>query len=102
MTATIDVLDTEFAGAMKVRIVEVDITSYTAGGEPFAPSDAGMHRFQFVTAEPDENGYVANYDYDGELIRVFTADYDAAADGPLIDAGGGTDAGVVRLFCVGR
>lgn len=99
MTATIDVLDTEFAGAMKVRIVEVDITSYTSGGEAFTPNDAGMHRFQYVTAQSDENGYMFTYDYDNEAIQA----YEASTDGSGLDeAAGATDVGVVRLFCVGR
>jgi len=99
MTATVDVLDTEFAGAMKVRIVEVDVTSYTASGEPFTPSDAGMHRFQFVAAQSDENGYYFTYDYTNEVIKA----YEASTDGSALDeAGGTTDVGVVRLMCLGR
>lgn len=99
MTATIDVLDTEFAGAMKVRIVEVDVTSYTADGEPFTPSDVGMHRFQYVTASTDENGYMFAYDYDNEVLEA----YEASTDGSALDeVAGSTDVGVARLMCVGR
>lgn len=99
MTKSVTLDGTEFAGAMKVRFADVDITSYTAGGESFTPNDAGMHRFQYVAANSTENGYVFVYDYTNETVKA----YEASTDGSTLDeAAGTTDVGTVRLMCIGR
>lgn len=99
MTKSVTIDHTEFAGAMKVRIATVDITSYTNGGESFTPSDMGMHRFQFVCPIADEKGYLVTYDTAGEQLFA----YEAGADGGEFDeAGGSTNVGEVEVMAFGR
>lgn len=99
MTKSVTINDTEFAGAMKVRIADVDITSYTADGEPFTPSDMGMHRFQFVSVFSTENGYYFTYNYSNEEIEAWEASTDGSA---LDEVSGTTDVGTVRVMAFGR
>lgn len=99
MTKSVTINDTEFAGAMKVRIADVDITSYTNGGEGFTPSDMGMHRFQFVSVFSTENGYLFTYDYTNEQILAYEAGADGAALDEVADT---TDVGTTRVMAFGR
>lgn len=118
MTREITVNDTEFAGAMKVRILTVDITNYdddTGGdGEPLAPADVGMSRFQHVSVEVDPGAAtgattqvnaVAQFDSENEALRLFQqsdsggGDSDADLVEVPSDANEGT---VVNVFAVGR
>lgn len=117
MTKTVDVQATEFAGAMKVRIVDVDITNYDDGasgnGESFTPSDAGMHRFQSVQAEvkygdgtaTTVQDCVAQYDWTNESIRLLQQS-DASgsdSDANLVEVPQNSNEGAeVRLTCFGR
>lgn len=117
MTKSVDIQDTEFAGAMKVRVVDVDITNYdddgAGDGESFVPSDAGMHRFQDVQAQVmfGEGGAgavqncVAQYDWNAESIRLLqqsdTGDTDADAE--LVEVPSNANEGAkVRVTCFGR
>lgn len=117
MTRDITVTDTEFPGAMKVRFVDVDITDYDSDGagdgEPFAPSDIGMHRFQTVNAEVKFGegsattvvNCVAQYDYQNNSIRLLqqsdSGGTDSDADLIEVPSNAGEGA-VVRLECKGR
>lgn len=117
MTSTIDITDTEFAGAMKVRIADVDITNYdddaNGDGESFTPSDAGMHRFQAVIPEVKVGAggastvadAVAQYDWSNEAIRLFEQANDGTgtADDPLTEVPSNSNEGVeVNVICIGR
>ena len=118
MTRDITVDDTEFAGAMKFRIVTVDVTNYdddTGGdGEPLAPADVGMSRFQHVSAEVDPGATtaattqvnaVAQFDSANDALRLFQqsdsggTDSDADLVEVPSDANEGT---VVNVLAVGR
>jgi hypothetical protein len=117
MTRDISVTDTEFPGAMKVRFVDVDITNYDDGsngnGEPFAPSDIGMHRFQTVNAEVKYGegdattvvNCVAQYDYQNDSIRLLHQSNDGTGttDDELVEVPSDSNEGaMVRLECKGR
>lgn len=117
MTKTVDIKDTEFAGAMKVRIVDVDITNYDDGaggsGESFTPSDAGMHRFQAVNPEVmfGEGGAttvlncVAEYDWANTSIRLLHQSNDGTgtSDDALVEVPSNSNEGAkVRVTCFGR
>lgn len=117
MTKSVDIQDTEFAGAMKVRIVDVDITNYDSDaggdGEGFTPSDAGMHRFQAVDLERKvgEGGAttvqkcVAQYDWSNESIRLYQQSDSGStdADADLVEVPSNSNEGAkVRAVCLGR
>lgn len=117
MARTIDVLDTEYAGAMRVRVVEMDISNYdddaSGDGEAFTASDAGMHRFQTVQAEvmfgegsaTTVVNCVAQYDWANESVRLLhqSADGTGTTDDELVEVPSNADEGAkVRLTCYGR
>lgn len=117
MTKTVDIISTEFAGAMKVRIVDVDITNYDDGangnGESFTASDAGMHRFQAVSAEVKygEGGAstvqdcVAQYDWGQESLRLLQQSDSGGtdSDAELVEVPQNSNEGAkVRVTCFGR
>ena len=112
MTSTIDILDTEFVGQMRTRIVEVDVTNYddNAGGdgESFSPKDAGLNRFKHVSAEVNPGGgsagtvvnAVAQYDWDEEALRLYYAGTDGSE---LSEVSSNANEGAeVRLMCFGQ
>lgn len=112
MTRSVEVTDTEFPGAMKVRFVDVDISNYdsdgSGDGESLAPSDVGMHRFQTVNAEVKFGegsattvvNCEAQYDYQNDAIRLL---YGGTDGGTLSEVASNANEGaMVRLECKGR
>lgn len=88
------------AGDHRYAVVTLDITSLAAAGAE--AYDAGSkHSIDDVwgaTVLGQENpGYVFGYDPDAGNVTVQYADYDAAADGTLIDVPSTTDVGTVTL-----
>lgn len=66
-------------------IVDVDFdSSYPTGGESLTPDSVGLGKIDFCLASPTA-GYVFEYDYTNEKLKAFYADYDAVADGALIE-----------------
>ena len=117
MTRSIDVTDTEFLGAVKTRIVEVDITNYdddgNNDGESLTPSDVGMNRFQKVNpevmfGEGDATtvvNCVAQYDYSNESLRLLVQENDGtgSSNDELVELGSNNNEGAkVLLACMGR
>lgn len=93
MTRTVDHDEVEFAGAMTVRFIDVDVTSYDQGGESFSTQDAGMSRFQRVFVESvDGDSVRAEYDRANNNIMLFDGGTEAA---------GGTTA-TVEVTAIGR
>lgn len=45
-------------GNLKMRVQEMDVTSYDQGGEDFAPGDVNMRRFIFVLPLATDNDNV--------------------------------------------
>ncbi|MCK6620335.1 MAG: hypothetical protein HUU32_12790 [Calditrichaceae bacterium] len=73
-----------------VRVVYLDITfdsSYPTGGEPF---ETGLDTVLSANIEPS-GGYIFKYDYTNRKILAYYADYDAVADGALIQVADTTD-----------
>ncbi len=89
-------------GGIRSRIVDVTFpSSYTSGGESFTYSDAGLDTaIYFVVTPSCMNGYTFEYDADHDKIIVYYADYDASADGALIEVADTTDLGGVTIRCL--
>lgn len=93
MARKVNLDETEFAGGMKHRFLDVEVTSYNQGGEDFTPEDAGMVRHQKLLVDAvGGNGYRAEYDRNNEKVLL----YDSS--GEL--AGGST--AQLRVMAVGR
>lgn len=75
MTRTLTKLErTEYVGAVKVRKYEVDITSYTTGGEALTPGDVRLNRFiDYSITNPAADGVYAQYDEANEKLVVYAA-----------------------------
>ena len=101
MTKTVTIQDQYVQGNKKVVIADVDITSYTSGGEPLTPADLGLQGINYVSMKSTENGYDFSYDYTNQKIIARYYDYDAAADGVAIAVPATTDVGTLRLKAEG-
>lgn len=93
-------------GRHRVKIVKVTFdNSYASGGESFTPADVGMAAFDLVLVSVDANalgGYVVQYDYTAQKLRVFEEEA-AAAGGPLLEEGAvDLSTLVVRVLCIGE
>ena len=91
-------------GNKRVRVVDVDFdSSYPTGGESLTAADLGLSVVDIVIPSP-KSGYVFEYDYTNSKLKAYWADYDAGADGALIEVGNGTDLHTVtdvRLLAMG-
>lgn len=96
----------ENLGVRQVEEVTKDITSLTnAGGEPLSTwtADSGLDVVENAQVVAQENpGYHMVHDHLTDEIAVMYADYDAAADGALIDVPATTDVGEIRVRLEGR
>lgn len=82
------------AGFRTVRKVDFD-SSYPTGGEAITDAQLGFSKApDWVEIEP-KSGYVFEYDGTNDKIKVFMADYDAVADGALIEANNTRDLSAV-------
>ncbi len=93
MTVEITLAETEFAGAQKIRHVDIDVTSYEQGGETITPADLGMNRFQKVHVDA-----VGGTPVRAEFAREEGAVY--LFNGGTEAAGGTTEP--LRVMAVGR
>jgi hypothetical protein len=91
-----------------VNAVVADIafdSSYPTGGESLTKTDLGfVTGVEFLLAEP-ASGYSFEYDHTNEKLIARYADYDAAADGALIQVPNTTDLSAVtgvRVIAFGR
>lgn len=93
-------------GALEVDHVTKTVASLTnIGGEPLSTwlQDSDIDRPLGVTvAGQSDGGYVLSYDPTTEELHAKYADYDAAADGALIDVPAGTAVGDITLRIEGR
>lgn len=94
------------AGVFQVEYVTVDVTSLAnAGSEPISAwqDESGIDDLEGAAVVGQEDGgYAFSYDHVNGAVHAKYADYDAAADGALIDVPAGTDVGEVRLRLEGR
>lgn len=92
-------------GDQDVVVYKVDFdSSYPTGGEALTPSDLGLRNIDLVVPT-SKDGHVFEYDYSNEKLQAFWADYDAAADGALIEVADATDLSSVtdaRLLVFGQ
>ena len=58
--------------------------SYPTGGESLTANQLGLRVVESINFEV-EVGHVLEYDYSNATVKVFFADYDAGADGALIE-----------------
>ena len=106
MALSVTVRERHSLGSLKANIVEVSFDdSYPTGGEALTAGDLGLTRVSFALAEP-ASGYAFEYDHTNSKLLAYYADYDAGADGPLIQVPDTTDlnpavAGV-RLIAFGK
>lgn len=68
MTINIVNTETEHAGAMRVRILKLEIENYNGDGEPFGKDEMRMNRIQHVSLTPDGSVFSVGYDYDNYAI----------------------------------
>lgn len=67
----VSVDETEYAGAMKFRFLDVTINNYQSGGHPFSSSDIpGMNRLQDLQVHAKGGTYVVNFDNDNDTLTV--------------------------------
>lgn len=103
---TYSVTDTrrENAGSYHELFATIDVTSLSnVGHEVIDPSDFGLSDIFGVSVEGQENaGYLFTWNHSNDNLSVAYADYDAAADGALIDVPAATDVGEVVLSIKGR
>lgn len=93
MTRDVTFEELEFAGAMAVRFLEVDVTNYDAGGETFTPTNAGLSRIQHLNVEViDGSEAFASYDEGNDQIVL----YNSAGE-----LGGGSSV-TLRVQAIGR
>jgi len=91
MAVTITILRSAKSDRESVRDGTLDFNNnYSGIGELFYPSLLNLTGFNHVSIMP-KGGYVFEYDYTAQRVKVFYADYDATADGALIEVPMGTD-----------
>lgn len=86
-------------GSQNVRIYTVAFgdgtLTYPSGGVPITKGDIGCPtdiQAAKIMDDSDGDGLVYKYDLANDKIRIYTADYDATADGALIELTAGTSA----------
>lgn len=94
------------AGVLEVTYAEVDLTGGIAnlGNHPWDPAantELDDPEAVEIVGQTDA-GVNITWDHQNDRFLVTYADYDAAADGKLIDAPAGTAAGIVRVRVEGR
>jgi len=94
LTKTVTIVRRSVFGNMRVTIASVDVTSYTASGEPLSAPNLGLKSVELVQPVSAENPYVFWYDYSGAKLRGW--------DFTGTEITGTTDAGVVRLIAIGK
>lgn len=106
MTYSVTNVERENSGSVDTVLATIDITSLAANGaesidigSQFGLEDAAEYG---VSVRGQENpGYQIVYDHLNGALAVKYADYDASADGVLIDVPSGTDVGEVVIEVVG-
>lgn len=64
--------------------------SYPTGGEAITPADLGLAQVFALIAFPTA-GYVPEWDGTNKKLKMYWADYDAAADGALVEVANTTN-----------
>jgi len=104
LAATVTIKDKFKLGNGFVVIADVAFdNSYPTGGEEVLPEKFGINALDFVQAAPS-SGYVFQYDHTNKKLLAYYADYDAVADGALIQVPDTTNlsAIITRVMAIGR
>ena len=92
-------------GALKYKVFTIAFdASYATGGESLDPTDFGIVELVDIRIQ-STSGYVFEYDYTNEKVLAYYADYNAGADGALIQVPGTTNLAAVtgvRVTILGR
>ena len=104
MALTITTVKEGILGDLRYKVLTLAFdSSYPTGGESFTASDVGMDFFHLVECNSDD-GYVFKWDKANAKILAYYADYDAGADGALIQAANTLDLSAtinVETFVIG-
>ncbi len=88
---------------LAIMVGEIDFdNSYPTGGEALDLS-AWIKNIHFIQFEP-QAGYVFRYDHTNKKVMAYYADYDAGADGALIQVADTTNLSAivaVKYFAIG-
>ena len=90
-------LDTVLGGTghRSLKLIDIDFdSSYPTSGESLTPADINFLSIDFLYVE-STSGFVFEYNYSGELLLAYYADYDAGADSALIQVANTTDLSAV-------
>jgi len=92
------------ANARRVLLSITFDASYVTGGESILASDVGLGEILHINFNQGEDGYVFHWDSVAQTIVAYYADYDAVADGALIEVANAVDlsAVVVEVEVIGR
>lgn len=106
MTVTVTQVGSQHSvGDLRAVIADVAFdSSYPTGGEPLTAANLGLNTLEFVLVEP-AGGYAFEYDHANAKIIARYADYDAVADGALIQVPDTTNLSTVtgvRVIAFGR
>ncbi|UCG88880.1 MAG: hypothetical protein JSW71_10225 [Gemmatimonadota bacterium] len=91
-------------GGLKVVFGTITFdASYPTGGEALVPGDFGFVR-EIYALFVDAGGVVCKYDAANDTLMAYWCDYDAVADGVLIEVGNTEDIsglGALRFLAIG-
>jgi len=86
---------------LKIFCGEVNITNYNQTLAAITGISGKFQSIFAVVAAVSDNGHVFEWVDASNAFKVFHADYDAVADGALIEAASDTDAGSAHFIAVG-
>lgn len=88
------------AGKKRQVVTEVTLdSSYPTGGEAITAAQLGLSKVDVAICETN-TGHIAQYDKANAKIKMYYADYDAVADGALIQVPNATDLSAVVVTVV--
>jgi len=85
MGKTVEFEELEFAGAMAIRFLNINIGTYE-GTETLDENDAGLSRIQYIDFETiDGSGFRAAWNESNQELQLFDGATEAATDGTVSD-----------------
>lgn len=91
----------ERRGRQRVVTFDMDITSYTTGGEAPTIAQLQVNRLEDIEVQPGESGYLIDWDRSTTAPKI-RAYRQTAATSALVEVPAATDVGNVRVKAVGR
>lgn len=104
MAATISVKDRLKLSNAFATVTDVTFdSSYVTGGLAVDPGSLGLESVALLQAS-NSGGYAFEYDYTNKKLKAYRADYDAVADGPLVEVPATTNLSAVttKVISFGR